>query len=194
MAFSFSKIDLNQESQLRERIFFVLILILMIVIFFRLFWTPKVSQIKQEKVQMDAFAAQEKTLRKFLDMKAPENKVSTDKGKETLASKQAGMLLGEEGNVESEVAELLRTIGDGDLLKDVRILSISTMLRVDKDGFGMVPVDVVLKGRFSSIGQYFQNVGKLNNPLNIEGIELNSSKTEKGVLEARIRINLFVKI
>jgi Tfp pilus assembly protein PilO len=58
----------------------------------------------------------------------------------------------------------------------------------------MIPVDVVLKGRFNSIGQYLQGLGKLNNPLNIEGIELNSSKTEKGILEARIRINLFVQI
>ena len=51
MEFNFSQIDLKQEAETREKIYFAVILLLIVIAFSRWFYLPKIQEIKMIQVE-----------------------------------------------------------------------------------------------------------------------------------------------
>ncbi len=190
MGLSFGKIDMNQEAPLREKIFFGIILLLLVTTFFRVLWAPKGNEIDKESVKITNLYSQVKTLEKFLNIEFP--KRLNLKSKDLLDIKQIKSLLGEKGEAHAEVADLIGLLGNDEILSGARLLSIDSMPLIEKEGFNMIPVQFILKGRFSSIARYFRKIEELNKPLNIDRLEVTSKPEDGNLLTASVRANLFI--
>jgi type IV pilus assembly protein PilO len=85
-----------------------------------------------------------------------------------------------------EIAELLSNLSAKAREAGLEIILFRPRAENYQDFYAEIPVDIVVRGGFYSAAQFFEQVGKLNRPVNIDNIDLKNPKVSGDRVELEI--------
>jgi type IV pilus assembly protein PilO len=85
-----------------------------------------------------------------------------------------------------EIAELLSNLSAKARDAGLEIILFRPRAENYQDFYAEIPVDIVVRGGFYSAAQFFEQVGKLNRPVNIDNIDLKNPKVSGDRVELEI--------
>lgn len=188
------KVNLDQETTLRERLFFAAILLCMLFVFSSYLWSPqgkKIDALKQElsgsKMQMDSMKKLIETTQSQIAKQAgePAPPVRTDNRVQRILERKVT-------DTTKEINTVVDMLGGRNFAKQLRIINIATGKTSEEKSYMVVPVSVELEGRYGAIESYLQSIEKLELPLIVKSFSLVSEKDTQGMLHAKVDVNLFI--
>lgn len=192
MELNFSQIDLKQEGSGRERVYFALILVLIVVMFARWFYVPKLTQMKTVKVEIRNSLLQIGTLKQFAQLKLPE--VAAPLAQRSISAGTRFEKAVEEHmrSQQQVVAEIIKALSTANALKGVTMNGINLGAEVNKGAYGAVPLTIDLEGKYSGVTSYLSSIERLGKLITIDNIELKVKDSSGSVVQARVVMNIYL--
>ncbi len=177
-----TKIDLNQQANRRETILFSLIILVALVLFSRVVYSPQAARLNEAKTQYQSLAFEKDALEKFSHATPVISK------RDTLTRRGIKMkiLYGEVISVYQDVTSLLDALTEHTFLSGVTIQKLSYQPEVLDKGFGRTDFSMDLLGSFPEVIQYLDRLEQFPALFNLEGL---SFKTAEGQSQ-ELQINL----
>jgi Tfp pilus assembly protein PilO len=190
MDFNLSQIDLKQEGSPRERIYFFIIVLLVVVSFARWFYIPKVRDIQLAKVEIKNALMQIDTLKQFAQLKLPDLKPAHENEAVKHGTKFEKALAASMKSHQQVVAGIVKLLTSGNMLNGVSLSGISFSSEQVKTGYAVVPAVIEMDGKYSGVINYLGNVEKFGRLITIDNVELT---TKHGTsIHAMINISIYV--
>lgn len=192
MEMNFSKIDWAGEPSQREKLYFVVILLLFVFVFARLLWMPTMAKTKIRKQEISNTKVQISTLKKFINIneKLKQEVKPTDT---RIVNKHIEEALGEMPNdPQQAIALIIQDVTSRRLLGSVIIDSVSFDNPVAKLGYAAVPITMSLEGTFSSLQNYMSRLEKLKYLFTVDNITFKASDKHPGMINAVLNSSLYV--
>ncbi|MBI2341918.1 MAG: type 4a pilus biogenesis protein PilO [Deltaproteobacteria bacterium] len=190
MDFNFSQIDLKQEGSQREKIYFFIIMLLLVIAFARWFYIPKLKEIKLAQIELKNGLMQIDTLRQFAQLKLPELKPAQETEAVKHGTKFEKALAASMKSQQQVVAEMVKLLTSSYMLNGIALSGISFSPEQVKPGYATVPAAIEMDGKYSGIINYLGNVEKFGKLITIDNVEL-TSKVGTSV-HAKINISIYV--
>lgn len=192
MELNFSQIDLKQEGSGRERVYFALILVLIVVMFARWFYIPKLAKMKQVKVEIKNSLLQIGTLKQFAQLKLPELESPVSQQYISAGTKFERAVEEHMRSQQQVVAEIIKALSTANALKGVIISGINLGDEVNKGAYGAVPLTINLEGKYSGVVSYLSSIERLGKLITIDNIELKVKEGSGSVVEAKVAMNIYL--
>jgi len=187
-----SQFDLKQEAGNREKIYFGIILLLILVAFARWFYIPKLKDIKMVQIEIKNGRMQVDTLRQFAQLKLPEVKATA----QPLAVRGGTRFeQAVEASLKSQqqvVADIVKMLTSANMLEGVSLAGMNFGSEVNKGPYSAIPVDINLEGKYSGILSYLEHVEKFGKLVTADNIELNVKKEDPSLVSAKVSANIYV--
>lgn len=187
----FSQIDLKQEATNRERVYFGVILLLMVVAFARWFYLPRISEIKMVKVELKNFSMQIENLKRFSQLKIPETQLS--ERSMVIGGAKFNKVVEESTKPKQQViADVMQSLTMYGNLHGVSLSGITLSDPLDKGGYYVVPLVVDLDGRYSGIMTYLSRIERLDRLITANNIELTVAKDNPASVHGKIVGSIYI--
>lgn len=191
MDFNFSQIDLKQEASSKERIYFLVIILLIIVSFARWLYIPKMAQTKKVQAEIASSKMQIDTLKKFAQLKLPVATTQATEQKVKTGSKFEKAIEESMRSEQQVVADIVKLITQSNILNGVSLAGMNFGAEVNKGTYGYVPVSIELQGRYTGILSYLERVEKLGKLITADNVEI-SAKENPSKVTAKIMGSIYV--
>lgn len=192
MDIGFTQIDLKQEASLREKIYFAVILLLIVVAFARWFYIPKLQQTKLAKVEVKNQQLQIDTLKEFAKIKIPEVIARPQEGEFRTGSKFEKAMAASMKSQQQVVADIVKVLTSHNILGGVSLVGISFGNKADKGMYSSVPMTVEVEGQYSKILNYFGYIEKLGKLVTIDNVEINRKEGTASTIHTKADMSIYV--
>lgn len=192
MGLTFSKIDWGEEPSVREKIYFVIVLVMILFAMMRLFWQPGAERIKKSKQEMRNISLQIDTLKKFIeiDKKIAERKPAVP---QKMANEHiANALKKITDNPREVISGIIKEITSRKLMGNVTLNNLSFQTATARSGYTSVPVSLSAVGTFSSLQKYFSAMEKIDYLFTIDNVKLRLSTEHPGLIQADLDGSIYV--
>lgn len=191
MDFNFSQIDLKQEAGGREKIYFAVILLLIVVSFARWFYVPKMKQIKMMQIEIKNNVMQVDTLKQFAQLKIPEPAAKKQEAVKsgTRFEKAVAASMKSQQQV---VADIVKMLTANKVLSGVSLTGMSFAAEVNKGAYSAIPVGIELMGKYSDILNYLGQVEKFGKLVTVDNVELSVSDKASSVIHGKIIASIYI--
>lgn len=192
MELGFSKIDLNDEPTAREKVYFVIVIVLITVAMMRLFWLPGIDGIKKKKVEVNNVKLQISTLRKFIeiDRKIPSSRPAGDKIGNNRPLEAALAQMGEDPK--KVMADVVRDITSRRFMGSIVLNNLSFESAIAKSGYTEVPITLSVLGTFSALQSYLTMLEKLDYLITVDNVVFRLSEDHPGLVVADLNASIYV--
>ncbi|PIR17778.1 MAG: hypothetical protein COV46_02715 [Deltaproteobacteria bacterium CG11_big_fil_rev_8_21_14_0_20_49_13] len=189
-----SQFDLKQEAGSRERIYFIIILLLIVVAFARWFYIPKIKQAKLLRVEIKNQSMQIDTLRQFAKLKIPTLQPQQADQQATFKTGTMFEKAVEESSKSEQqvIADIVRMLTSNNVLNGVSVSGMNFMPEVNKGNYSTVPIEINLEGKYSGMLNYLGHVEKFGKLVTTDNIELTTSEKAPNVVKAKIDASIYV--
>lgn len=194
MDLDISQIDLKQEAAGKEKIYFAIILLLIVVTFARWFYIPKVKEIKLLKVEVKNASLQIDTLKQFANLKLPTLQTQPQNHNQQIKSGTKFEKAIEESmkSQQQVVADIVRQLTSQNVLNNVSISGMSFGSEVDKGGYGLIPVSIDVDGRYAGILGYLEHIETFGKLITVDNVELTTDAKSPTYVKAKLNMNIYV--
>lgn len=194
MEMNFSNVDLKQEASSREKVYFFVILALIVFMFARVVWLPKAQSTKLTKTKIQATKVQVDTLKKFMDEKLKEKPVQQVVQEVPAAGvgEQLERLLEKNKSGAIVASNLVDVLTTPKSIKGLRIISMNFGTEVMKDGFYILPMELEIGGQFRAFNKYIGQLEYFPYILTINNININAGTSSKSEVLAKLSLNLYI--
>lgn len=192
MELNLAKIDWEQEPSAREKVYFFLILILIVFAFARLLWLPTFAKIKVKKQEIENVKMQVSTLEKFIKINKkiePQKKVQTTKGVNVGIE---SVLEEMPDDPQEAIAKVIQEITSRRSLGSATLESVSFKSPVAQTGYAAVPILLSVEGTFSALQNYLSRLEKIRYLFTVDNIIFKGSDLHPGLIKADLKCNLYV--
>lgn len=186
----FSNIDLKQEAAPKERLYFGIILLLILVSFARWLYLPKLAQTKRIQVEIKNAKLQIDTLKQFAQLKLPAPAASEAAQLYRTGNKFEKAVEASSRSSQQVMADLVRMLTSSEVLNGVIISGMSFGQEVSMGNYGAVPVTIDLEGKYSGVMNYLEHVNKFGRLVMVNNFDL---KIKEGSA-SKVHAKLFAKI
>ncbi len=187
-----SQFDLKQEAGGREKIYFAIILLLIVVAFTRWFYIPKMKQIKLMQIEVKNNTMQIDTLKQFAQLKIPEiPKTSLGANIKTGTKFEKAV----EASMKSQqqvVADIVKLLTSNNVLNGVSLSGVNFAAEVNKGAYSTIPVGIDLSGKYSGVLNYLEHVEKFGKLVTVDNIELTVEAKAPTVVKAKIGASIYI--
>lgn len=192
MELGFSKVDWQQEASTRERIYFGVVLLLVIVAAMRLLWIPKYEQIQKRKQEIKNVQLQVDTLRKFIDVeKKPPSKPKLER--KTIAAGRLQRMLEEvPEDPQQMIAAVIQEITSRKKMKGLTLMGMSFDPAEAGSGYTTIPLKLILRGTFSGLQTYLAKVEREGQLFAVDNLKLRTLDDHPGLIEAELSASLYI--
>lgn len=192
-------IDWKQEAQGREKAYFFLILVMMVVMFMRVLWGPKLADNKVVDQDFKNVMLQVNTLKaRLADVKKQQadsvgHEVATPAVAQPVSDDRfSSYLKGEVRSRQEVMSEVVQKLTGPQVLKGLALNGHSVGTDVDSGTYLAVPLELNLEGPFAALVQYFDAVEKLPLLLAVDNLSVSGPPETPGRLLARLSISVYV--
>jgi len=189
-----AKMRLDQPPTLRERVFFVVVMGGLLLIFVNIYWTPQSKVIEKRRSeardliqQVEALQAMIETTRLQLTMEQtrPQKELNLDeRTKKMLERKVVDPL--------SEIHNTVNQLSSRRLAQGVVVDNIDIGDKVERETYILVPLSMHLTARYGSIQGYITAVKNLNRPIVVRKFNLSRSAGGGGQIEMTVDMELYI--
>lgn len=192
--FRIPRIKLDQETTRRERVFFAVAVVGILIFFHSALWSPRTEALKARRAELKSIQVQTDAMRKLVET----------------TRAQIGRLGGElkkEGRVDERVekmmelravdpAEEINTTADllshRTIARRVQVRGVTVGARADKANYTVVPMTVEFTGPFTGVEGYLRTIENLDRPLAVKSFEMRADKGAPGVLNTTMEVELYI--
>ena len=192
MEFNFSQIDLKQEAETREKIYFAVILLLIVIAFSRWFYLPKIQEIKMIQVEANNANLQIGTLKQFAQLKLPAPDVQSPELTFTSGTKFEQAIEASKKSQQQVIADIIKKLTSTEVLGSVSLAGMNLGSEVNKGNYGTIPAAIDLDGKYSAILSYMEHVEKFGKLITIDNLELSLNNNSSFLVHAKINANIYV--
>ncbi len=189
-----SKMRLEQRLTMRERIFFVVVLIGVMMLFVNYVWKPRSEIIKQKKMEIKEIEQQSSALESlvestkqqlFVEQSAPNKAPKLDEHiKKMLERKIVDPL--------SEIHTTVSILSGRKLARGVNVNDVEIGDKVDHETYVSVPISLNVTARFGSLQAYNNALRRLNRPIIVKKLNINRSASGSGLIDVSMELELFI--
>jgi len=186
-----SKIDWNAEPSGREKIYFIVVMLMITVAFGRLLWIPTFKNIKNEKIKIKNIKLQVKTLEEFIKINKkiePKRMVS----KEEIDLRLEKALKGETGNPYEIISDVTTQITASRNVGNIMLEKIAFSPPQAESGYVKFPVSLSVVGTFPITQGYLEKLEGLDYLFIVDNVRVESSEDHVGLIDTELRCSLFV--
>lgn len=188
------KMRLEQRLTVRERIFFIVVLIGVLMLFVNYVWKPRSEIIKQRKTEIKEIEQQASALESlvestkqqlFVEQSAPNNAPKLDEHiKKMLERKVIDPL--------SEIHTTVSMLSGRKLAQGVKVNDVEIGDQVDHETYVSVPISLNVTARFGSLQTYNGALRRLNRPIIVRKLNINRSASGAGLIDVSMELELFI--
>jgi len=192
MDFNIGQIDLKQEAGPREKIYFAVILILIVVSFARWFYLPKLKDIKMLQVEIKNNSMQIDTLKQFTQLKIPEPEKAVENHKLKTGTKFEKAVEASMQSPQQVVADVIKMMTSSNILNGISLTGVSFASEVNKGTYGTIPAALDFEGKYSGLLSYLEHVEKFGKLLTVDNVEVNSKPDSTSKIQAKVNASIYV--
>jgi len=193
MGIGFSKVDLNEEATGRERIYFFVILVLVLFAVSRLLILPTMDVIKIRKIDIKSARLQIETLQKFINIDKKIEKPKKSPQVQKAVDERLERALGEtRKNSREIIAEVISEITSRRRMGGVVLNSLSFKDAVARSGYTVMPVSLSVLGTYSALRNYLLMLEKVNFLFTVDNINFSVTEKNRGLISADIETSIYV--
>lgn len=192
MGLTTSKIDWSAEPSNRERIYFFVILFLVVVAFARVFWLPSLAIIEKNKADIKSVKMQIKILEDFVKIN---QKIAPQKpkiSKEAVDLKLEEALKGKTGKPHDVISSVTQVLAGKDVVGNLSLQNISFKAPHAESGYAKFPITIEVLGTFSNIQSYLSKLEKIDYLFTVDNIKMLRSEEHSGLLTGDLSCSLYV--
>ena len=188
------KTRLDQRVTAREKVFFVVTLIGLLILFINVFWQPQLEIIKAGRKdlvgleqQADALSGLiEATKRQLLmEQSVPKEEMKLDERTKKMLERRVVDPL-------SEIHASVGLLSSRRLSRSVKVDDVDIGQMVEQENYSVVPISLHLKGRFGAIQNYFSSLKNLDRPLIVKTFRLSGNAASVGMVDVSVDLELFI--
>lgn len=192
-------IDWKQEAQGRERIYFVVFLLLIPLMFGRVVWGPKrvktaevAQELKNVMLQVDTVKNRLTEVKKIQAARAGARPTETSAAATNGDGRFAPYMQGLVRSRQEVMSDIVKRLTGPQALKGIALNGHSIGSDVDAGTYLTVPLELNLEGPFAALVQYFDAVEKMPLLLTIDNITLNAVTEAPGRIQVRLATTVYV--
>lgn len=192
MEMNLSKIDWQQEASPRERVYFVIVMILIVFLAFRILWLPISHGMKTKKMEISNLKLQISTLEKFTDLDkklAPQQPAIK---KEEIDKKIEEILKKSSDDPQKIMSSVIRDVTSRSKLGNLILNDVTFQPPVAQSGYASMPVAIVVEGTYSSIETYLSKLEKIEYLFTVDNIKFQVSEAHPGLVVAELTAKLYL--
>lgn len=193
-----ARIDWKQEAQGREKIYFILLPLLLLFMFGRIVWGPRLSKTadlqKSLQAEQGIVTAYKKQLEELKKQQAQAgSQVAAPATVSATDERFAAYSRGEMKSRQEVLGEVIRAITGPQVVKDgIELLSHKSGTEIDANTYLMIPLEIDLEGPFGALLRYLDRVEDLPLLLTIDNVELNAPPEKGGRVQAKLFSTVYV--
>ncbi len=180
-----TKVDLDAQANLREQILFGMVILFVVILFFRVVYKGQGQRVEILRGQIEALQVEKEALIQY-------SSATPRIVRETLLSERRGIkfkiLAGQVRSSYDDLSALLKEITAPQFLGSVRVENLSTLPAVLDQGFSFSRTDFTLdvRGSFADLLQYLERVEQFPALANLENISLKIAEGQPQDVQAEI--------
>ncbi len=181
-------VDLSQSANSREKILFILVLLVLLVLYFRVVFSSQKDAINQLQSQREALSLEKEALKKFMET-TPTVARST-----TLLQKKgtkAKIILGEVKPSYGAISQVLEQITQVEFLSGVSVKGIHYEPLQGEKGYSHLDFNLHLQGGFADLMKYLGRLEQFPALINLEQIQFSVLPYPSEDLEVQIQGRFF---
>jgi Tfp pilus assembly protein PilO len=192
MAFDSGQFDLKQEAGSREKIYFAVILLLIVVSFARWLYLPKMKEIKTTQVQIKSQKLQVDTLSQFAKLKLPEVQAPQEITEVKSGTKFDKAVAESMRSPQQVVAEIVRMLTASNMLNNITLKGMQFGSEVNKGIYSQVPVSIDLEGRYSGILAYLNRMEQFGKLVVADNVDVVTKDGNLSAVQCKINASIYV--
>lgn len=180
---------LNQLSNRREQVLFLLVVCVVVVLFFKMFYAPLQEQNEGLKARLEALKLEKDALIKF-----SQTTPSLEKGVSLTRKKNVKIkvLLGEVRATDQTLTDLLTRLTTPPLSSGVTFQDMSSTAPViDKGGYEQTDFKLSLRGNFSDLLRYLERLEDFPALFSVESAGFQASEDQLQYVESEVQGHFF---
>lgn len=192
MGLEVSKIDWNGEPSSREKVYLVVILILIIAAFARLLWIPTYKNIKQRKVEIGNIRLQITPLEEFLSTNRQVEQQKPVISKEVIDRRFEDALKGKNDNPHQIISDVTSEITSRKNIGNMTLTNIAFEVPKAESGYVKIPIRVEIVGTFPSLQRYLSKLESLDYLFTVDNVKLGASAEHPGMITGELSGTLYI--
>lgn len=196
LQFKFPKVKLDQEPSMRERLVFIVTIVVIFILFSNSIWSPVLGKARKLRTEVKSFEMQIDAVHKLIEAA----QMQMQKAKKTGATETAPlldpavqkMLERRVLNPTDEINSTADLLGSRNVARRVEVKNVAVGDRVDTLNYAMVPLTIELSGTYSDIQNYMRAIENLGRPMIVKTFEIGSGGGSQGDLNAKLDVALYI--
>ena len=186
-------VSLDQPMNAREKIFSAIIMVVLLILFMNLFWTPQSATIEAQRSDLENVRMEMDAIKRLIDSAKNQLMIQREfpKKKKKADEKVERMM---DRTVVDPLSEIHSTIGllsSRRFSRKVEVEDVNIGDTVEREEYSEVPIYVQLSARYGGLIQFFGKLENIDRPMVVKGFELDEGGDE-GIIEGSIDVVLFI--
>lgn len=194
LQFKFPKVKLDQESTIREKVIFVLVLVGLFFFFSNSVWAPILGKVRGLKVEAKSAEMQADAIKKL--MEAAEVQISKKKQQPAVVTfvdpRIVNILSRRVLDPADEINSTVDLLNKRNVVGRAEVKNVTVGDKIDEATYSMVPLTVEISGTYSDVQGYMRAVENLDRPALVGSFSIQSDKDDQGSLVAKLDVMLYI--
>ncbi len=192
MELGFGSVDLKQEAAPRERIYFGVILLLILVSFARWLYLPKMAEIRKTQIEVKNNLLQIDTLKQFAQLKIPTSVTNAPEQAVRTGTKFEKALEESSKSQQQVVADVVKLLTSSEILNGISISGMAFAAEINKGTYGFIPATIDLDGKYSGLLGYLGHVERFGRLVTIDNFDLKAKEGSASTVHAKVTAKIYI--
>lgn len=187
-------VSLNREPSAREKVFFFVVVAIMLILFLDSLWKPETKKIIILKTQLNSIEMQRESAKRLIDATHTQIEKTKTEPKQHLETDDFVKKVLEREVVDEtdEMNSIADLLGSKKLTRKVTVSKVEIGSRTDTQNYIEVPITVQFEGRYSGVRDYFKAVEALERAVIIDSFKIVRNKEKTSLLEVTLEIMFYM--
>lgn len=192
---NFLSLDLKRTAGMREKVWFLVIFLVLLYLFGQYVWSGLNQKAVQKKNELKTVQTQVEALKKLIDAASKslsQSQVKADEAsaKDSNAEIERLLLMSKSTDRATLIGETMHYLSSRQMVGNLKYKGVEAKEQVQKKGYAVVPFDVILEGPYFGIVRYVKEIEKKQKPILINGLKMASKDENTLVVDLKIGLYL----
>jgi len=188
------KSTLGKEANSREKILFLAILVVILVLFLDHLWQPRTKAINMLKVDLKNVELQIDAVQKLIDATQTQISKTPDKPEQKTEEDPYVKRVLERRIVDftEEINSTADMLAGRKIASKVKVLKVEVGERKEEKDFTQVPIRIEMRGRYTAIRDYLKSLENIGRPLIVNKFSLKRDPGKSTMLNVTVDTTLLI--
>jgi Tfp pilus assembly protein PilO len=197
MALGIENIDWENSPTGREKIYFAVFFLLLVVLFAKVWWLPQQSGIARIQAKTETLQMQAEALEKLIettDVQVQQAIAARSRGNASTSEADARVfriLKQLNHNPTQELAIITHELSGRRMLEGLEFRGLEAMPKIDSSSYAIMPLKVSVMGTYNNVQRYLRKVEELEKPIVVDQIKVEQVEGRPGLVIVDLMVYLY---